>query len=77
MNDEDLFHLALEKPIGERSAYLEEMCGADVARRRRVQGLLRSHETSDSFLEEPAAGLGLAVAGFDQDLTTAVRPRKA
>ena len=55
MNDEDLFHLALEKPTGERSAFLDRACADDVSRRRRVEILLRSHETPDSFLAGPAA----------------------
>ena len=54
MNDEALFHLALEKSIGERSAFLEQACAGDEALRRRVEALLRSHETPDSFLAGPA-----------------------
>ena len=55
MNDEELFHLALEKPIGERSAFVDRACAGDASRRRRVEALLRSHETPDSFLEGAAA----------------------
>src|SRR4051794_15326956 len=58
MNDETLFHLALERPIGERSAFLEEACAGDEAVRRRVGALLRSHETPDSFLAGPAVTPG-------------------
>ena len=50
MNDESLFHLALEKPAAERPAFLEQACGGDGALRQRVEALLRSHETPDSFL---------------------------
>jgi serine/threonine protein kinase/tetratricopeptide (TPR) repeat protein len=50
MSDETLFHLALEKPTAERAAFLEQACGGDEARRRRLEDLLRSHETPDSFL---------------------------
>ena len=54
MNDETLFHLALEKPVGDRSAFLEQVCAGDEVLRRRVEALLRSHETPDSFLAGPA-----------------------
>ena len=50
MSDETLFHHALEKPVAERSAFLEQACAGDTALRHRVEALLRSHETPDSFL---------------------------
>jgi serine/threonine protein kinase/Flp pilus assembly protein TadD len=54
MSDETLFHLALAKPAAERPAFLEEACAGDAALRQRVETLLRSHETPDSFLVRPA-----------------------
>jgi serine/threonine protein kinase len=53
MNEENLFHLALEKPAGERSAFLAEACD-DVAVRRRVEVLLQAHDHPGSFMQEPA-----------------------
>ncbi len=53
MSDETLFHNALEKPIAERSAFLEQACAGDTALKHRVSALLRSHETPDSFLVRP------------------------
>ncbi len=50
MSDETLFHHALEKPVAERSAFLELACAGDIALRHRIEALLRSHETPDSFL---------------------------
>ena len=50
MSDETLFHHALETPLAERSAFLEQACAGDTALRRRIDALLRSHETPDSFL---------------------------
>jgi hypothetical protein len=34
MNDESLFHLALEKPVAERLAFLEQASGGDGALRQ-------------------------------------------
>jgi eukaryotic-like serine/threonine-protein kinase len=68
MNDEALFHLALEKPVGERSAFLEQACAGDEILRRRVEVLLRSYETPDSFLAGPAV-TPTAVADFQRGLT--------
>ena len=59
MNDERLFHLALEKPPTERPVFLEQARGGDAAFRQRVESPLRSHETPDSFVlrsaEDPQA----------------------
>jgi serine/threonine protein kinase/tetratricopeptide (TPR) repeat protein len=58
MNEEQLFHLALEKPASERAAFLKQNCGGDVALRRRVEALLQAHENPGSFLEKPAVNPG-------------------
>ncbi len=73
MDDEDLFHLALEESPGERSAFLDRACAGDVARRRRLEVLLGSHETRDSFLEGPAVGRR-AMADLNPDLTEVFGP---
>lgn len=49
-----LFHDALERPAGERDAYLKEACGDDDALRREVWSLLHSHADADEFIERPA-----------------------
>src|SRR5438045_3664885 len=43
MNDEEIFHLALEKLPSERAAFLDQACGGDAARRDRVEALLEAH----------------------------------
>jgi serine/threonine protein kinase len=51
---EDLFHAALAlETEAERSAYLDEACGADLVTKRRVVALLAAHAEADSFLEAP------------------------
>jgi eukaryotic-like serine/threonine-protein kinase len=63
----DVFHLALERPAGERSALVGEACGGDQDLRREVERLLASHAAAGSFIERPAvtlpSGMGLARAG--------------
>ena len=59
MDDEDLFHLALEMPVAERPAFLDRECAGDVSRRRRMEVLLQSHDAPDSFLVGPAVGPGM------------------
>jgi tetratricopeptide (TPR) repeat protein len=51
-NARDLFLAALERPPGERPAYLEAACGGDAALRGRVQALLRAHDEPGAFLSE-------------------------
>jgi tetratricopeptide (TPR) repeat protein/serine/threonine protein kinase len=58
MNEETLFHLALEKAAGERSAFLDEACAGDAALRRRVEALLHAYDHPGSFLGQPAPNLG-------------------
>ncbi|QDV32364.1 WD40 domain-containing protein [Tautonia plasticadhaerens] len=61
MDEERLFHLALEKPAGERAAFLEEACVSNPVVREHLEALLRAYEYPDSFLGKPAVNLGAAV----------------
>jgi len=36
----DVFRAALEKPVGERAAFVENACGSDAALRRDIERLL-------------------------------------
>ncbi len=54
---EGLFLLALQKSKpAEREAFLNETCGGDSDRHRRVTALLRAFDDAGSFLEAPAGG---------------------
>src|SRR5215467_14283281 len=55
MNEEMLFHLALEKAPRERDSFLEEACAGEPELRRRVEILLKGHAKQDSFLETPVS----------------------
>ena len=61
MDEETLFHLALEAPAGERGTFLERTCGGDGALRRRVEALLRAHESPAGFLQGPPLTLAATV----------------
>jgi hypothetical protein len=55
MTERDIFLAVLDLPDrADRAAYLEKACGKDTGLRRRVEGLLRSHESAGSFLGTPA-----------------------
>lgn len=54
MYEESLFHLALDKPAGERVAFLDAACGGDTALRQRPEVLLRAYQEPGSFLGNPA-----------------------
>jgi serine/threonine protein kinase len=60
MNDESLFHLALEKPPAERAAFLKAACGGDEALLQRVERLLTAHDNPGGFLARPSASAPLA-----------------
>jgi serine/threonine protein kinase/TPR repeat protein len=62
MNEETVFHLALEKPPGDRPALLDQVCKADAELRSRVERLLAEHEGGESFiLDTPPANLGATI----------------
>jgi eukaryotic-like serine/threonine-protein kinase len=55
MTEEMIFEVALGKrDPAERSAYLDEACGADLGIRKRVEALLETHNKLGNFLERPA-----------------------
>ena len=49
-----LFDDALERPRGEREAFLDCACADDDALRDEIRVLLASHDRASSFLETPA-----------------------
>jgi TolB-like protein/Flp pilus assembly protein TadD len=54
----EVFGAALEHAPGEREAFLNRVCGTgDAALRREIEALLAAHQSSDSFLETPAAAV--------------------
>ena len=65
-----LFEAALERSPDERTAFVEHRCGADVALRRELEDLLRSHDQNGTFLETPAiAALSIAEAEPDETIS--------
>jgi hypothetical protein len=55
MNECDIFMAALDIESADgRFAFLDKACGNDVALRDRVEALLASHSSAETFLDEPA-----------------------
>ncbi|MES2694400.1 MAG: serine/threonine-protein kinase, partial [Verrucomicrobiota bacterium] len=54
-SEESIFAQALALPAAERSAFIAQACGADVALRLAVEALLRAHEDA-GFMQGPAGG---------------------
>ncbi|HEY1379219.1 MAG TPA: hypothetical protein VGF55_20620, partial [Gemmataceae bacterium] len=53
MTVEEIFLVAVEKPAGERAAYLDAACAGNPELRAQVEALIRSHEQAGSLLEKP------------------------
>jgi TolB-like protein len=53
-NCTDIFNLVVEQPPDERAAFLERSCDGDEALRRKVELLLKYHDTSGDFIKSPA-----------------------
>src|SRR5262245_25086276 len=48
---EELYHAALERAIGQRSAFLTEACSGDESLLREVASLLSAHQHAGDFIE--------------------------
>ena len=57
----EVFAAALEKQAADRNAFLDAACNADPELRAEVDSLLASHETTDDFIERPAAHAALGL----------------
>ena len=51
---EGIYHAALDRPVSERAAFLDQACSSDAALRKQVEALLKAHEKADGFLATPA-----------------------
>jgi serine/threonine protein kinase len=71
MNEESLFQLALEKPAGQRAAFLSEACGHDAAARQRIEALLKAHDNPGSFLAGAAPGMAETIGLADDSMDRA------
>ena len=58
---ETLFEAALERPAGERQAWLAEACGDDASVFAEVAAMVRAHETGGGILDRDAGSLASAV----------------
>src|SRR4051812_37941395 len=72
-NAKSIFLEAIEKPVAERAAYLDEVAGDDTALRVRVEALLAAHDNPDSFLQQPQAEFGATVDLFPAEPPLAER----
>jgi len=71
---EDLLQAALERPAGERDAFLRRVCAGDEAIELEVRSLVASQQRAGSFLENPAIEVA-ALAIARQQSTDAGRRR--
>jgi len=52
---EEIFNAALDRPVGERGAFLTGACGDNPSLRREVEYLIDCYEQAGDFIESPAA----------------------
>jgi len=69
---EDLFHAALQRPPGDRAAFLDRSCGDDPDVRRLLEQLLSMDGAHASFLEHPAVDANSADNAIRPPAATAV-----
>ncbi|HZZ77738.1 MAG TPA: tetratricopeptide repeat protein [Gemmataceae bacterium] len=76
MTEESIFIAALDMADTERSAYLDQACGGDMALRARVEALLGSHERAGSFLVQPVLQTADAQPADVEAMGTKIGPYK-
>src|SRR6266581_3776775 len=54
-----IFAEALDLPLSERAAHLDRACAGDEKLRRRVEGLLLTHDQAGGFLERPPVEMAI------------------
>ena len=65
--EKDIFLAALDlSSPDERGDFVAKACSPDDALCRRVEAMIQAHATPDSFLEKPAAALGVTVDAHDE-----------
>ena len=67
---ERCYHMALERPPGERASFIEHACAEDEWLRRELESLLAHEQEDDDFLDRPAmevAAQELAVDGGETE----------
>ncbi|HKQ75995.1 MAG TPA: protein kinase [Blastocatellia bacterium] len=52
---EDILNAALDRPVEEREAFLDETCGDDLSLRRQIEYLINCYEQAGDFIEAPPA----------------------
>jgi serine/threonine protein kinase/Tfp pilus assembly protein PilF len=61
----EIFSAALERPHNARAAFLERSCNGDDVLRRKVELLLKYHDTSGDFIKSPAFEVALELLAAD------------
>jgi WD40 repeat protein/serine/threonine protein kinase len=76
-NEEELFAAAIEKPVEERAAFLDDACSGDASLRAQLELLVVAHDQPDSLLDVPACDETLQFAHpLAEDAGTTIGPYK-
>jgi eukaryotic-like serine/threonine-protein kinase len=65
-----LFNSALERPLPQRSIFLSEACGDDLALRSEVESLLSSNNEAEEFIDAPAYEVAAELLDGNSSITT-------
>ena len=69
---EELYHAALQRDAGERTAFLVDACKDDEALRQEVESLLKYEARAEQFIESPAIDVAAKMMADDSSATVMV-----
>ena len=80
LSEEEIFAVAIQKPLASRAAFLDRACHGDASLRTQVEALLSAHDNPDSLLNGPAYQVTMEAAplslSFSEGPGTTIGPYK-
>ena len=71
---EDIYHLALEKPVHERAAFLDRACAADPSLRQELESLLAIADGADAYVKAAVREASFSAPAATPTAPTAPKP---
>jgi len=71
---QNLYHLALERPVGERAFFVEQACAHDEWLRHQLESLLALDQPDEDFLDHPAIDIAARELAAEEIDSASIEP---